>query len=147
VPSTVAPSLVIRRTYNAAPQRVYEAWTTPKLAEQFMGPYDVKATEIAMDVRTGGKFQIVMVKSDGERLRAFGIYREVVPAKKLVMTWSWEEDDPADQYETLLTLEFKPSGNGTELTLTHEQFPTEENRDNHQHGWSSIVEKLEEFLR
>lgn len=147
MPSTVAPSLVIRRTYDASPQRVYEAWTTPKLAEQFMGPYDVKATEIEMDVRTGGKFQIVMVKPDGERMKAVGVYREVKPAQKLVMTWSWEEDDPADQYETLLTLEFKPSGKGTELTLTHEQFPTEENRDNHQHGWSSIVEKLDEFLR
>ncbi|MGH7660922.1 MAG: SRPBCC family protein [Vulcanimicrobiaceae bacterium] len=147
MPSTVAPSLVIRRTYSATPQRVYEAWTTPKLAEQFMGPYDVKATEIEMDLRTGGKFQIVMVKPDGERMRAFGVYREVKPAQKLVMTWSWEEDDPADQYETLLTLEFTPAGNGTELTLKHEQFPTEENRDNHQHGWSSIVEKLDEFLR
>lgn len=140
--STTVPALVIRRVYQATPQRVYEAWTKPEIAKQFLGPYDVTAEEVEMDVRVGGAYRIVMLKPDGERLTARGTFREVKPGRRLSMTWKWDEDDPKEEYETLLTLDFAPSGAGTALTLTHERFPTLENRDNHEHGWTSIVDKL-----
>jgi uncharacterized protein YndB with AHSA1/START domain len=140
--STTVPALVIRRVYHAPPERVYEAWTNPEIAKQFLGPYEVKAQEVEMDVRVGGAYHIVMLKPDGERLTARGTFREVIPGKRISMTWKWDEDDPKEEYETLLTLEFARAGGDTELTLTHERFPTLENRDNHEHGWTSIVDKL-----
>lgn len=146
MPTTTVPALVIRRVYRAAPQRVYEAWTKPEIAKTFLGPYDVKADEVAMDVRVGGSYHIVMLKTDGERLTARGVYREVVPGKRLSMTWKWDEDDPSEEYETVLTLEFEPEGNGTALTLRHEYFPALENRNNHENGWTSILEKLDSLV-
>ena len=43
--------------------------------------------------------------------------------------------------ESLVTIELKPDGDGTSLTLTHEQFFDEAARDRHQGGWTpfSIV--------
>jgi uncharacterized protein YndB with AHSA1/START domain len=48
--------------------------------------------------------------------------------------------------ESLVTVEFKPDGDGTLLTLTHSQFLDEPARDRHQHGWSAALDKLETFL-
>ncbi len=143
MPSTTIPALVLRRVYRAAPQLVYEAWTKPELAKQFLCGGCSTIADIAMDVRVGGAYHIVMQKEDGERLTVRGTYRDVQPARRLQMTWKWDEDDPKDAYDTILTIEFAPAGGGTELTLTHEGFPKEENRSNHERGWTSILENLD----
>ncbi|HEX3467387.1 MAG TPA: SRPBCC domain-containing protein [Candidatus Elarobacter sp.] len=140
--TSTSPSLTLRHTYDAPRARVFEAWTKPEIAATFLGPAEVKATNITMDVREGGAYSITMLKPDGEELVASGTYREVLVPERLVMTWRWREDDPADEHETLLTLEFNEQGAGTELVLTHAQFASEESRDNHSHGWGSILDKL-----
>jgi len=141
--ATPVPGLLLRRTLNAPPERVYEAWTNPKVAQQFICPESVTVPAIELDVRVGGAYRIVMRKEDGEEIVVRGVYREVVPNRRLAMTWRWEEDDPKDEYDTLLSIDFSPHGSGTELTLRHEQFAKAESRDNHEHGWSSILDKLE----
>ena len=143
--SVTVPSLVLRRTYGAPPKRVYEAWTNPDLARQFLCPEGMTIPEVRMDVRVGGAFRLVMQKSDGEQFIAYGVYREVQPARKLSMTWRWEESSPAEEHETLLTVEFAPHENGTELILTHEQLSSVESRGNHEHGWTQILDKLAEL--
>lgn len=136
------PALVLRRTYKAPRQRVFEAWTKPELAVRFLGPGDVTVPELEMDVRTGGTYRIAMLMPDGERMNARGTYREVRPPERLSMTWRWEEDDPADEFDTLLTLEFNAHADGTELVLTHEQLASVESRDRHEHGWSLILDQF-----
>ena len=145
--TTSVPALVLRRTYDASPERLYRAWTDPELARQFLCPEGVKIAEIDLQPRAGGTYRIVMQKEDGERLVVRGTYRDVQPNRRLSMTWSWEEDDPADQYESLLSIEFVPHGNRTVLTLTHEQLRTLETRENHEHGWTSILDKMETLDR
>ncbi len=143
---TTVPSIAIRRTYDASPERVYQAWTTPEVAKVFLGPDDVKAAEVEMDVRVGGTYRIVMLMPDGERWTVGGTYREVVPGHRLAMTWTWAEDDPKDEHETLLTLEFNPHDGGTELILTHEKFASQESRDSHARGWEAILDALANVL-
>lgn len=143
--STVVPALVVRRAYDAAPARVYRAWTDPRVARRFLCPEGMTMPHVVMDVRVGGIYRISMQSSAGEPFIVHGVYREVVPERRLVMTWEWEEDDPADRHESLLTLEFAPHGTGTELTLTHERLASVESRNRHEHGWNSILGKLEDL--
>ena len=140
--SATVPAIVMRRTYSASPQQVYDAWTDPELARQFMCPEDVKAGKIDMDVRVGGTYRIEMLLPNGETYVAYGVYKDVQPAKRLSMTWTWEEDNKADEHETLLTIDLAPNGSGTDLTLTHEYLASEKSREDHTHGWTSILEKL-----
>ena len=140
------PALILRRTYAAPRQRVFDAWTQPQLAAKFLGPGDVTVPEIEMDVRQGGTYRIVMLMPDGERLNVGGTYREVSAPERLSMTWRWEEDDPADEYDSLLTLEFNEVAGGTELVLKHEQIRTVESRDRHADGWGKIMEELASAL-
>lgn len=140
--SVTVPALVIRRTYRSSPERVYQAWTDPELARQFLCPAGMSA-EVSMDVREGGAFRIAMKRPDGAIYAAIGTYREVKPNSLLSMTWRWEENNPAEEHETLLTVEFVKNGSGTDLVLTHERLSTAESRENHKHGWTSLVEKLD----
>ncbi|HEU5479056.1 MAG TPA: SRPBCC domain-containing protein [Candidatus Tumulicola sp.] len=141
-----APALVLRRVYAAPRQRVFDAWTKPELAIQFLGTGDVTVPEARMDVRTGGSYTIVMQMPDGERWNVGGVYREVRPPERLSMTWRWEEDKPEDEYDTLLTLEFNEVDGGTELVLTHEQFASADSRDRHQEGWTAIMAQADAVI-
>ena len=64
------PALVLRRTYDASRQRLFDAWTKPELTVRFLGPGEVTVPELAMDVRPGGTYRLVMLMPDGERLNA-----------------------------------------------------------------------------
>jgi uncharacterized protein YndB with AHSA1/START domain/predicted enzyme related to lactoylglutathione lyase len=140
--ATTVPALVIRRMYDAPRERVYAAWTNPELAAQFLGPVRGSVAKVDMDVRTGGAFRIVMSHRDGEDWAVGGVYREVVAPQRLSMTWRWEEDDPKDEYDSLLTIELFDRDGKTELVLTHELLPSIESRDRHTGGWNAVLDQL-----
>jgi uncharacterized protein YndB with AHSA1/START domain len=140
--SPAVPAIVLRRTYPASRDRVFDAWTNPETAARFLGPGDVEATDIRMDARTGGTYSITMLGKEFGKMVVNGTYRDVRRPERLSMTWRWEEDSPADEYDTLLTLEFNDRNGETELVLTHEHIKTIESRANHEHGWTAIVDQL-----
>ena len=144
--STAVPALVLRRTYHAPRERVFAAWTNPETAARFLGPGDTKATDIRMDVKTGGTYTITMLSPEMGPLVVTGTYREVKAPERLSMTWRWQEDDPADEYDSLLSLDFIDRNGDTELVLTHEKLASVESRARHEDGWTQIVEKLATIL-
>ena len=138
------PSLTIKRRFNAPPAKVFAAWADPEKLKQWMNPGEVRTILAETDVRVGGRYRIVMQDlSNAEKHDVSGVYREVVPNEKLVFTWAWIS---TPERESLVTLTFKPDGTGTLMTLLHEQFFDEDARDRHQGGWTSAVEKLEQYL-
>jgi uncharacterized protein YndB with AHSA1/START domain len=92
----------------------------------------------------GGKFRIVFGGPQGREHECAGIYKEVVPNRKLVFTWCWPNSTP--ERVSLVTIAFNPSGSGTDLKFLHEQFFDEAARDGHKRGWSESLAKLEVFL-
>jgi uncharacterized protein YndB with AHSA1/START domain len=145
--SPAVAALVLRRTYPAPRERVFAAWTNPEIAARFLGPGDVKATDIHMDVKVGGTFSITMQGPGNEPFIARGTYLEVNAPKRLVMTWRWVEDDPADEHETLLSLDFNERNGETEFVLTHEKLASVESRERHEEGWTAIVDELTTVLK
>jgi uncharacterized protein YndB with AHSA1/START domain len=138
------PSLALVRKFDAAPGKVWRALTDPEMLKQWMAPDPAtrcKAAEI--DLRVGGRYRIVMSPAEGEDHDVRGAYREIVPNKKLVYTWAWKT---TPERESLVTIELRAAGGGTELTLKHEQFADEQARDKHQHGWTGCLGSLERFL-
>jgi uncharacterized protein YndB with AHSA1/START domain len=69
--------------------------------------------------------------------------REATANRKVVYTWAWQS---TPERQSLVTVEFKPDGGGTLLTLTHEQFFDEGARDRHNGGWNAALDKLETYL-
>jgi uncharacterized protein YndB with AHSA1/START domain len=135
-------TLKVTRKIPAAPEGVFNAWLDPKMLAKFMCPdhgMGVKSAET--DPRTGGAYQIVMIGQDSE-IPHWGEYLEITPHSRIAFTWQSEYSIEG----SVVTLGFEPTSGGTEVTLTHERFLSEEMRDNHEKGWASILVKLDDVL-
>jgi uncharacterized protein YndB with AHSA1/START domain len=137
------PSLTLKRRFNAAPAKVYAAWTDPTKIALWFGPDSGKVQSAETDVRVGGRYTVVFFTEDGEEHHVSGVYREVVANEKLVFTWAWRS---TPERESLVTVLVKPDGDGTIFTLIHEQFFDEAARDRHEYGWTGSLNKLEKHL-
>jgi uncharacterized protein YndB with AHSA1/START domain len=137
------PSLTIKRRFNTSPAKVFAAWTDPEKVKHWMGPGEVKVLRAECDARAGCRYRWLMQSPSGEEHDVSGVYREVVPNEKLVFTWAWKS---TPERESLVTLTFKSDGDGTLMTLRHEQFFDEAARDSHNGGWTSAMNKLEQYL-
>jgi uncharacterized protein YndB with AHSA1/START domain len=134
------PSLTIRRRFNAAAAKVYAAWTEPAQIVRWFGPGRAEVRKAEIDLRAGGRFHIVFYSIEDDELHdVSGVYQEVLKDRKLRFTWAWKS---TPERESLITLTFKPDGDGTWLTLHQEQFFDQAARDGHHFGWSSTLEKL-----
>ena len=146
-PTTLAekPSLTLRRSFPVPPERVWRAWTDPQALKRWFGPGGEEQVSVAdLDVRNGGRFRIVFGGADGKAHEVQGVYREVVPHRKLVFTWTWPNSTP--ERESVITIEFRAAGGGTELVFRQEQFFDAAVRDNHRRGWTEAFVKLEKSL-
>jgi uncharacterized protein YndB with AHSA1/START domain len=140
------PSLRIERSYPVPPQQVWRAWTDPEAIKRWWGPGSEARVSLAqLDVRAGGRFRIVFGGPEGRDHECAGVYREVVPNRKLAFTWTWPNSTP--ERVSLVTILFKPAAGGTDLEFLHEQFFDEAARDGHKRGWSESFAKLEQFLK
>lgn len=146
-------TLEIRRMLNAPQELVYEAWTSPEHIPHWMHPEPgMKVASVSIDLRVGGKFRLQMQSPEGEFFTAVGEYREVQAPARVVYTWDWEIDGSGTEFgevegnTSLITMQFIPHEDRTELVLTHSRFASVESRDNHSRGWSRAVESLAAFL-
>lgn len=141
-PVSAKPSLTLKRRIKAPPAKVFAAWTDPSLMARWLGPVGTVELAAKTDPRVGGRYEMKMRMPDDEH-NVSGVYREFVPNEKLVFTWAWRS---MPERESLVTVELKPDGDGTLLTLTHAQFFDEEARDRHEGGWTGTLGKLEQLF-
>ena len=115
-------SLEIIRLINAPPARVYKAWTDPAELQRWFGPKDVRTIKIDADVRVGGKYRWDLKKQDGEEWSCFGEYRELIPGKKIVFTWKWDDDEAWENHDSVVTVELSDRDGGTEVKLDGKEY-------------------------
>jgi len=139
------PALTLSRHYPVAPEKVWRAWTDPQAIAQWFRPDASFSVPVAeADVRVGGRFRVLMLDAKGEEFDLSGVYREVVPARKLVMTWGWKNQPGR---ESLVTVIFRPTDQGTQLELRHEGYLDFENQPTHEQGWNGALDKLGVILK
>ena len=138
----MSSNLEIKKHFNAKVSDVYDAWTKPEIFSKWMGPGNVKCEKFESDLVVGGKYEIHMQTEDGIKI-AYGEYKEILVNEKLSVTWAWKDGDFKD---SLVTLLFKASENGTEFELFHSNLPSSESAEHHTFGWNSSFEKLEKIL-
>lgn len=138
------PSLTIIRKLKAAPEKVWRALTQPAALKQWMAPDDAYRIPVAeTDLRVGGRYHLIMRSPDGQEHDVSGIYRIIEPNRRLAYTWAWKS---TPERESLVTIDLRAAGNGTELTLRHEQFADAEARDHHEKGWTGCLARLEKIM-
>ena len=143
------PFLNLVRRYPVAPEKVWRAWTDAEAVKKWWGPGRGEPVAVAeLDVRVGGRFRIVFGGPKGTDHEVQGTYKEVVPNRKLVFTWTWPNSTP--ERESLVTIVFRDAGgapSSTELEFRHEQLFDEKVRDDHKRGWTGTLDKLAAYLQ
>jgi len=140
------PSLTLERRFPVAPEKVWRAWTDPEALKRWFGPGGPQPVALAeLDVRVGGRFRVVFGGPQGTEHEVQGVYREVVPPRRLVFTWTWPRTTP--ERESLVSIELRAAGGGTEMIFTHAQHFDEQVRDGHRRGWTETFVKLDGFLK
>jgi len=155
-----ASGLILRmtRTFDAEPDRVFAAWTDPQAFGSWFGPVGMKTVLCDVDPKVGGAWRLmgegkeIPGRSEPGVVRptVSGKYLEIEPPNRLVFTFAWHETDdfasPRGQ-ETIVTLQFKPAGQRTEMVFTQAVFKEEQALAAHNRGWTESFDKLTDLLR
>ncbi|HEX4056382.1 MAG TPA: SRPBCC domain-containing protein [Tepidisphaeraceae bacterium] len=156
---------VIMRVLDAPRDLVFQAWTNPRHMAQWWGPHHFTNPVCEMDVRPGGAWRIVMLGPDGAEHPAKGVYHEIVPPRRIVMTVN--HSDLSDQWhdlvnphrdkskgkpalEATMTVTFDEMNGKTRLTI-RQRFESAAVREaflkiGMNEGWSQSLERLKELL-
>ena len=134
----------LQRTIAASRRAVFEAWLDPVALSEFIRPAEgMEAPEVKADGREGGDFLINMKVGD-EIWPHRGTYRKLDPYRELQFSWL-SGHTTEDSLVTIRLTEISPGE--TDLELIHTGFPSDKARDDHQGGWTRIVEVLDSFLQ
>jgi uncharacterized protein YndB with AHSA1/START domain len=143
----VTELLRVSRRFAAPRERVFDAWTNPRVLERWWAAADTWTDPSAeIDLRPGGRYRLSMRDaSSGTVETVGGEYTEVRPPERLAYTWTWE-GDPAlmrGSERTLVVVDFLDAGGATEVVLTHRGFADGGIRDLHEAGWGGCLDSLE----
>jgi uncharacterized protein YndB with AHSA1/START domain len=130
-------TLTVEREIPGPIDAVFDAWLEAATMVRWMTPAPDISVEAASDPVVGGRFRVVM-KGRGQEIVHTGEYLVIERPTRLVFTW---QSEPAG--DTLVAVDFTRVGDRrTLVTLTHERFPTAEQRDLHRGGWTALLETL-----
>src|SRR5262249_14910487 len=83
----------IERTFAASAEAVFDAWTSPEVMRRwFHVAPDWDTPQAEVDLRVGGTVRVVMRRPDGREFQAHGKYTLIDRPRRLVMTWTFEDE-------------------------------------------------------
>ncbi|MFN8151351.1 MAG: SRPBCC family protein [Solirubrobacterales bacterium] len=81
--------ILIVREFDAPPELVWKAWTTPELIARWWGAQRGEITSVEVDLRVGGSWRYAM-DAGGNEVAFRGEYREIDAPQRLVNTEVYE---------------------------------------------------------
>jgi uncharacterized protein YndB with AHSA1/START domain len=84
--------LVFERTFDAARETVWKAFTDPEIVPRWWGPHGTETEIVEMDVRPGGRWRYVSRAPGREDVEFFGEYLEITPPELLRWTFMFDVD-------------------------------------------------------
>lgn len=128
------PSLTLRREVPASVGHVWACFTEPETLAAWFWPPSLAAA-VSADVRPGGAYRIA---SSTTGMAVTGRYLEVDAPGMMRLTWHWD-GEPA---ETEVCISLEHTSAGTLVTIQHDGFIRDSERDEHIQGWSDCLDRL-----
>ena len=134
----------IERTFAAAAEDVFDAWTSPEVMRRwFHRAPNWDTPEAEVDLRVGGEVRVVMRTPGGTEVDASGEYTLIDRPHRLEMTWTFD-DDPSNRQ--LIKLSFSESEGSTTVLMVNSGISTDERRDAQDWGWRGCLDELERVV-
>ncbi len=149
---TAGHALVLERIFDAPPEKVWQAWSTPEILVQWWAPQPWSTPICEMDMRAGGKFRTVMKGPNGEEFDNTGVFLEVVPGRRIVTTDAFRPGwIPAGPFMVAVVTIEPVEGGKTRYTATAMHW-TAETREQHEkmgfhEGWGKVADQLAALLK
>lgn len=110
----------LSRLLDAPVETVFQAWTEPAQLGWFFNPGTTPRLPTTVELRVGGAWRQHMVIDAATDYVTGGIFREIVPNKKLVFAWGasggWPDTDLPGGPQ--VTVELTPVGAQTRMVVT-----------------------------
>lgn len=146
--SAAERELTLTALIDAPREKLYRCWTDAELFKQWIAPLPYTTPVAEMDVRTGGSSFFLMKGPQGEEISCPGVFLEVVPNEKLVMTDAYTKAwEPSEKPFMTTIVTFADEGDGKTrytarcLHWTAETRKAHEDMGFHQ-GWTQVTEQL-----
>lgn len=147
-----ARDLVLTRLMQAPRAAIWRGWTEPDLLKRWFAPAPWTTPEAELDLRPGGASRIVMRSPEGQDFPNRGVFLEVVPQERLVVTDAYTSAwvPSAEPFFTLI-LTLADEAGGTRYGARARHW-TEEARARHEamgfhEGWGRCAAQLEALAR
>lgn len=131
--------IVISRWFDVAPHVVFRQWTEADALKDWFAPLTYQGVEARADARVGGTWMVTFQSPSGERLSEHGVYKEIVPYSKLVMTLN---QSFVAAGELTITVTLEASQGGTLMRFQQTGFTDDRHRDGVAEGWLGCLDKL-----
>ena len=136
--------LLITHAFDAPAALVFGLWAKAEHMRAWMGPDGFDCPEAEIDFRVGGTYRGMIRSAETGESWFGGVYREIVPHRRLVFTFAWDAG-PSARVETLVTLTFAERDGRTVQTFHQTPFSSVEARDRHVGGWTRCFDKLKAY--
>ena len=143
--------LVICRLINASPEKVFRAWTDPKIMTLWFAPRPWSTPRAETDLRPGGATTVVMKSPEGQEFLNSGVYLEVIPNQKLVFTDAFTKAwVPSEKPFFTAVLTFENQGGKTKYTARALHWSVADceahAKMSFHEGWGKCADQLEEVV-
>ena len=133
--------LRLERTYDAAPEVVFDAFTDPEAQQELYADASDWIVEATCDLRVGGRWSIAFGPPGDTPARETNVFQVVERPRRLVYASTMAMPDGSN-IDTTMEVTFEEEAGRTRLTIVQRGFPTPERRDEFAGGWSSILDRL-----
>jgi uncharacterized protein YndB with AHSA1/START domain len=146
--STTQATFVIERTYDASPQRVFDAWADPAAKTQWFGPREKPDGAYSLEFRVGGREHLTIPTPDGSIYSYDAVYQDIVAGRRIIYTYDMHRDD-ARISVSLAVVEIDAHGEGTRLTLTEHgvYLDGHDTPAQREHGTIELMDALGELVQ
>jgi uncharacterized protein YndB with AHSA1/START domain len=127
--------LTVMRTYNAALDLVWRAWSDPEQVKRWWGPNYFISSYCAMDFHVGGRTVVSLRSPDGPDMYTEWLYQRIEPMERIefiqnrvnehgaIIDEGFTDPESAAPRDIRTVAVFKALGPRTVLTVTEHNYP------------------------
>jgi uncharacterized protein YndB with AHSA1/START domain len=147
----------MQRSFSASEGDLWRVWNDPDAIQKWWGPKGYTAIVVRNDVRVGGSYLFAMKSAAGRMYWSTGVFKEVVPYKRIVSTMSFSNESgqviPGSQVtvpgnwpdQVTVSVEFTQSQGRAGVTVTESEIPLIAYPLS-KIGWSQQFDKIQSAL-
>lgn len=145
--------LVLERTLDGTPEKIWRAWMTPEILQQWFCPRPWTITDAVIEPEVGGRFAFTMHGPNGEVMPNDGVFLLVEPKRRWITTDAFVKGWlPAGLPFMSAEVELTPLPDGKTRYVATARHWSEATMKQHeamgfQDGWGTVADQLNALLK